>query len=158
MSKLDPFSYRDDWRLAVHLANDEPDATGHLTPHNPEEIREHLRDSRKHQNYANYETFTVALVLDNNRDLQETAQSIVRRAFATQDDAELRRPYAADALKAWITDELDMSDKTDADRNYMRVSHIDLQGMAETLLLAALSEVDWLELADEFAPETVAAS
>ena len=149
MSEL-KFSHPDDWRLAEHLAT--IDAHGYRIPsreHDADAIRAHLRESRRHQGYANFETFTVALVLDNAKELQDEAYATVYGARANEPNAELKRVRAADALKDWITGQLDMSARTD--RNYMDVDHIDLQGMAETLLAAALAEVDWLELAEEYA-------
>jgi hypothetical protein len=81
--------------------------------------------------YDNYETWCVCLWLDNDEGLQQQAREIVREHNAV--------PFgAADGLKRWVTDELlpDLGASFAAD-----------------LLGAAMSEVNWLEIAKAFREE-----
>lgn len=72
--------------------------------------------------WSNYETWLVALWLDNEEDSYHDKQEIVRRATEAY--------KAADALK-----------------DYVQESLPDLgASLAADLLNAALSEVDWLEI------------
>lgn len=145
MSEL-KFSHPDDWRLAEHLATLDPKRIERIWhPHTTEEIRQHLRDSRKHQGYANFETFSVGLVIDNNRALLEAARTIVRDAITADPDVDLWPARAADALKSWVERNAEpvITGPTTATREF--------RGLASTLAAAALAEVDWLELAEEYA-------
>ena len=95
---------------------------------------------KPYQGYANYETWAVALWLDNDGALYDERLSVIDRAI-TEPDPE--RPHrtekwaVADALEAWV------------------------KGLApdlgptlwNDLLNASLGHVDWAELADGYLAE-----
>jgi hypothetical protein len=138
MSKLEQ-SHRDDWRLANHLT---------ATRNTEEEIRQHLIDSRKYNGWANYETWSVNLILSNEQGLDTQCRELVVEAMASEPDADLKRVRAADVLKEWVTDEW-------LGTFYEEINNFGDAGLlASQLVSASLSEVDWLEIADAFAPES----
>lgn len=95
--------------------------------------------------WANYETWAVALWIDNEQGTHEQRRGMghtaVRIAPVNQNVPEIwtaqqaARYAYADALKEWVTDEL-MPDLG--------------ASLAADLLGAALSEVDWAEIAENW--------
>jgi len=99
--------------------------------------------------WPNHATWCVHLWLSNNQGTYETAREIVANATAERGIAGNltggTKPiwHAADALKDWVSD---------PDSGLIP----DLGGsMASDLLSAALSAVDWQEVAQAFMPEEV---
>ena len=96
--------------------------------------------SEGHNGWKNYETWNVALWIDNDQSTYYTRQEMAQQAYddAEQDDEDERMREAtrelAQALENWI-DEM---------RPPMEAS------MFADLLGAALSEVDWYEIAENF--------
>lgn len=99
-----------------------------------------------YQGWKTYETWSVALWLDNDRGLYETAIATVAQAAedAEREKTERKRwprpKYsrnqviaAADALKEWLEEEMP-----------------ELQGMWQSLLQSAFEEIDWEELAEHY--------
>ena len=91
--------------------------------------------------WRNYETWAVALWIDNEQETQEQALEMARNAVDAAGMAE-GEPYPpeprhilADTLKTWVSDELlpDLGATLAAD-----------------LLGAAVSEVDWREIAEHY--------
>jgi hypothetical protein len=81
-----------------------------------------------YQGWKNYESWAVALWLDNEQSLQREAQRLANRSTHR----------AADALKTFVTDDIlpDLG-----------------ASLASDLLNAAVSEVDWQEVAEHFQDE-----
>jgi hypothetical protein len=77
--------------------------------------------------WKNYETWLVGLWLDNDERLYHESQRIARRAKD--------RYEAGQEFKAWIEDMSPLADSAD---------------LFTDLINAALSEVDWYEVADHF--------
>jgi hypothetical protein len=108
-----------------------------------------MRTEKGYQGWANYETWNVALWIDNE---QGTYSERCRMAEQAKEDAaedenvasgiwtaeQAARYRLADTLKEWVTDEL-MPDLG--------------ASMAADLLGAALSEVDWQEIAENWLEE-----
>lgn len=99
-----------------------------------------------YQGWKNYPTWAVALWLDNDRGLYESAIATVAQAAedAERERAERKRwPRkkvsrnqvfaAADALKEWLEEEKP-----------------ELEGPWASLLQSAFEEIDWEELAEHF--------
>jgi len=99
-----------------------------------------------HQGYKNYETFVICSWLDNDQGLQEES---AMRALEAADGEEIPDAAAATALREWIEEEhFTDSRGEEADDVFT--------GPAGSLLNSALSEVDWLEVAQtrlQFAAE-----
>jgi len=149
MSKLEDWDAKDDWKLARHLDSFNLGEGGRVS-HDETEVREHLKQARRYNGWSNYETWSVHLVLSNEQGLAANVTQVVVDAMETEPDPELRVPAAADALANWVSDEFlgdtqeHLSNDSEADR------------LASQLVSAALSEVDWFEVAKAFAPEPVA--
>ena len=80
--------------------------------------------------YTNYETWLVCLWIDNDYFLQKEAQRIASRYNTHEQEI----GNCAQAFKDWITEMLP-----------------DLGGcLAQDLMNAALSEVDWKEVSEQF--------
>ena len=104
--------------------------------------------------WANYETWSVALIVDNDEPLYHLRRELVAEAAETAlgeweagdvfTEAEAVRYGVADALKAWITGEGEEAIVTDRGG---------LAYLWAQLLGAAMSEVDWSELADAWTAE-----
>jgi hypothetical protein len=98
-----------------------------------------------HCGYRNYETFSVAVVVDNDQDLYHRARDIANGATISADiEGRDRDCAAADAVKAWL--EALWIDPVTEDGPASGTP-------ASTLLLAAWSEVDWLEIVREYAAD-----
>lgn len=98
-------------------------------------------DDERHQGYANYETFAVAVRIDNDRDLRALAYSIVDEAttYSIADGTTYsidQRIEVADRLRDWHEDTMPELDSPYAE-----------------LLAAGFGAVDWLELADQYIAE-----
>lgn len=109
---------------------------------------EQKHDERKYNGWTNYETWTVSLWLDNEepsyrywrgeaaRQKREASDSTrVRKGYWT--DVEAARISLAEQLKEAITDAAPLKESS----------------LYSDLLLAALSEVNWLEIADHWMSE-----
>lgn len=113
---------------------------------------------KTYNGWKNYETWSVALIVDNERGLYEQRREMARQAW---DEAEPDRSeyhtrsqgarYAfADALKDWVEEQVEVKNEGygQGDR--------DAWGMlCAQLIGAALSEVDWTEIADNWLNEEV---
>lgn len=108
---------------------------------------------KTYNGWKNYETWSVALIVDNERGLYEQRREMARQAW---DDAESDRSeyhtrsqgarYAfADALKEWVEEQV--SEQVTA--------LSDFGMLASQLIGAALSEVDYVEIADNWLNEEV---
>lgn len=97
--------------------------------------------------WANYETWSVALIIDNDEGLYDKRRQLVAEAAAKAledrpdyfTEAEAKRFLVADTVKEWITDASETVELNDA----QPLSYLWFQ-----LIGAALSEVHWVELAD----------
>ena len=98
-------------------------------------------DNDRYNNWTNYETWNVALWLDNDQGTQEWVQDLAQSCWEaasptdvlTRDEA--ARFALADALKEWHEE---------------RVAELSLQGVFADLLNAALESVAWQEIADHY--------
>jgi hypothetical protein len=105
-----------------------------------------MSESKGYNGWKNYETWAVALWIDNEQAWQEQAQEMAQRArdlaregaHAVWTPEEATRYGLADSLKDWVGSELipDLG-----------------ASLAADLLGAALSEVDWSEVADHYLSE-----
>ena len=84
----------------------------------------------RHQGYANYETFLVALDINNEKAKQDRCFDLCRQ-YATGQDFDL-----ANAIKRWVADGLPGTHPPT---------------LEASLLSAAVGKIDWLELARDFA-------
>jgi hypothetical protein len=90
--------------------------------------------------YTNYETFTVAMLLSNDRPMYEEARAVTSRLIS----ALHRVADIAEALESMVeqwyldVDGREMACKRDADK------------LAHELMTAALARVDWREIAEEW--------
>jgi len=86
--------------------------------------------------WKNYESWAVALWLDNDEGSYERAREMAREKRAEAGDSDRSAAgLLADGLKEWVTDEMipDLGSSLAAD-----------------LLGAAVSEVDWYEVAEHY--------
>lgn len=97
------------------------------------QVEEH-GDEKGYNGWTNYETWAVALWVDNDRGLYEESREIVREAKAGAIFADTPTFAVANALEAWVKD---MSPDLEA-------------SLWSDLLGAALSEVHWYEIAENF--------
>lgn len=92
--------------------------------------------------WTNYETWVVALWINNEQWSQETVLELVRAEIENgaenPDDAVYE---VAETLKQWVDDTYFTNLETDEPI---------VQGLAQDLLRAAVSEVDWFEIARSF--------
>jgi hypothetical protein len=92
--------------------------------------------------WKNYETWAVHLWLSNDQGSDVMARELV--AEAVRLDPDYPRTAAADALRCW-TEEVFIDPVTESEG---------VCGLAVDLLRGALSDVDWLEVAAAFGPES----
>lgn len=97
-------------------------------------------DDTTHQGYKNYETFTVAFAIGNDRRLKSEAEFLAKSMAIGAEYPDVR---AAEALRKWVEEKL-LTEKRGAE-----VEDV-LSGIGSTLLNSAMGEVDWLEVAHEF--------
>ena len=83
--------------------------------------------------YTNYETWAVNLWLSNEQGLYYAVQEIVADHWA---DDYRSQGEAAEAVKDWLTEQMP-----------------EVEGLWADLLNGAISEVNWSEVAEAFAPE-----
>lgn len=109
-----------------------------------------MADDKRYNGWANYETWAVALWIDNDQGLyfqrQEMAEEIVKdhpveRSGSRKSVMSDRHSALADALKSWVDE---MAPDLGA-------------SLFSDLLGAALSEVDWYELAEHWIDDAVEA-
>lgn len=116
---------------------------------------------KTYNGWANYETWSVALIVDNERGLYEERRERARYAWDVASDtdhptftrSENARYSFADALKEWVTDNTQARVEGYGDDE--RGSPDDFSMLAQQLIGAALSEVDWDEIADNWLNEEV---
>ena len=104
-------------------------------------------EAQQHNGWPNYETWCIALWIDNEQTARATAREIVASCWenaaeevaADRDAIVTPRVDAADALKDWL--------------RYEENPLTDVGGMYGDLLGAALDTADWLRLADHYAPD-----
>lgn len=83
--------------------------------------------------WKNYETWLVALWIGNNESVYRNVQDLLNRDYAFKHNCE-----KADALKEMIEEFLDFQEEA---------------SLRSDLLNAALSEVDWMEIVESYAPQ-----
>jgi hypothetical protein len=109
-------------------------------------------DEQGYNGWTNYETWSVALIIDNDQSTHEMSRQIVREAIALGEPSEFwseeqRRKYrTADALKAWVEEEAEVVTGMLSDLR-------PLSYLWSQLLSAALSDVVWEEIADNYLSE-----
>lgn len=92
-------------------------------------------ESDTHQGYRNYETFAVSLEIQNSQDHRQWAKQMTWNAVKSKTDRE-----ANITLADWL-------------KNYYNENMPCLESPFSELLSAGLSEVDWLEIANELLEE-----
>jgi hypothetical protein len=93
----------------------------------------------RHCGYRNYETFSVAVMIDNDRHLLAEARLVTAHALLTRG----YRFEACDRLRAWFEERF-TDWVTEADRDH---------NIASTFVTTCLGAVDWLELLEEWEKE-----
>ena len=92
---------------------------------------------KTYNGWKNYETWLIALWIDNEQRLQEEARMIARYA-ARKNLGDDTLPALADGLKQWVEDWHDVYAVSEKG------------GFVSDLLNAAMSEIDWYELAEHY--------
>lgn len=87
-------------------------------------------DKQQYEGWANYETWCVNLWLTNDEGLYNDVRELVRRSKGTNS--------AAEAIKAYVEEFNPLADQAT---------------VFSDLMNAALSEVDWVEIAEDFLAE-----
>lgn len=90
-------------------------------------------NERGYNGWTNYETWVVALWMDNNAGDNEYWLDRATEYAERHDDPALRTVLFSDELKAYHEEQLP-----------------EIQGFASDLLSAAMSEVNWREIAAKF--------
>lgn len=111
------------------------------------EAQREAEEAQRFNGWPNYETWCIALWLDNDQPAYHTAREIVASCWenAAEEIARDRDAIvtptvdAADALKDWLRNE----------ENPL----IETASLYSDLLGAALDSADWMRLADHFAPD-----
>ena len=104
-------------------------------------------DEQGYNGWKNYETWSVALIVNNEQSTQAEAFEVVRDAIENGRTSEVwtederQRYNVADALKDWIERSAEIE---------VKVGQTALSFLWSQLVSAALSEVDWDELAESF--------
>jgi hypothetical protein len=92
--------------------------------------------------WKNYETWNVALWVDNDQGSYYRRNEILDDLLSEHEgNTDAARIPAADALKNFVEDEV------------IGLEDLELPGPAADLLNAALSEVDWFEIAENWLEE-----
>jgi hypothetical protein len=100
-----------------------------------------MAETERYQGWKNYETWAVALWLDNEEESYDESHALARAAWddAEPDEtfsrAEVARLALASSIKEWIERDNPLEGKNT---------------LYSDLLNAALSEVDWHEIADHY--------
>lgn len=123
-------------------------------PHRAETMIAGARRAAENAGYngwSNYETWSVALVIDNDQRTYSESREIVRDAIQNGEPSEYwteedrKRFRVADALKDWVERSLEIStEPTEAEPMSFLVSQ---------LVSAALSDVNWTEIAENYIEE-----
>lgn len=95
----------------------------------------------RYNGWKNYETWAVALWIDNDQWLQEYAREMAQNVKTNNpnvDDIITHAGIMAPLLKEWIEEDNPLADKAT---------------LFTDLLNAALSEVDWYEIAEHYLNE-----
>lgn len=102
--------------------------------------------------WTNYETWSVALIIDNDQGSYDYARELAQKAWdeTAHLDTEDREPEAVynltDNLREWVTSPLDEGGLIE-DRPEV------IGYLGSQLMGAALSEVNWREIADHYITE-----
>jgi len=118
-----------------------------------------VAEAKGYNGWANYETWSVALVVDNDEGTYNERRELVARLaeearadvpdWSTVEDHVRYR--VADGLKDWVEEA--MPDLTEPTPGYFEPAGGPLSYLWSQLLSAALSEVEWSELADAWIEE-----
>ena len=144
-----------------------------------ERIVRDAREAEKHQNYANYETFTVAVTLENDGRFMEWAERVASTIWDSASEEERRHEEGsysavivrfANAIEAAVEGSAPERIAL-APRNLSNLSEVDpeleqaarpwprdrelLGSIYVTLLSEALRKVDWREIAEDWLPRLV---
>lgn len=98
--------------------------------------------------WTNYETWSVALIIDNDESTQRFALELTRIAVEEGEPSEYwteeqrRRYRTADMLKDWIEEQLETMRQPSETHP--------LSYLWSQLVIGALGEVDWHEIADHY--------
>lgn len=103
-------------------------------------------ETKTYNGWHNYETWAVALWIDNDQGTYEWARDLAREARSEAADPDLRSPYWTEAehVRFTLADNLKES---------LEEQMPEVEGMWADLLNAAFSEVDWQEIADHYLDE-----
>jgi hypothetical protein len=93
-----------------------------------------MTQSEERQGFSNYETYSVALIIDNDEVAQEQARRLAKAEYVEAHDAD-------DALKDWLEAAVEVPAGTFP------------ECMRTQLLGAALGRVNWREIAEYYRGE-----
>jgi hypothetical protein len=119
-----------------------------------------MTDQQGYNGWKNYETWSVALIVDNDEGTYNERRALVAELVEAAREEDVPewssvedhvRWRVADGLKAWIEDAV--PDYTERTPGYFEAAGGPLSYLWAQLLSAALSEVDWSELADAWIEE-----
>lgn len=101
---------------------------------------EQIMSDEKYNGWKNYETWAVALWIDNEQSSQEYARELAEQSTTDSSISEGRTAEGvlADILKQWIEEKNPLAETAT---------------LFTDLLNAALSEVDWYEIAEHYLSE-----
>ena len=105
-------------------------------------------ETREYNGWANYETWSVNLIISNEQDIYNEARELAKDTADNEENPELKRIRVADALKDWVRDAIDGFFEPASGLGYG-----DWKLLAQQLVGGALSDVDWLEIADAMLAE-----
>jgi len=106
-------------------------------------------EEQKVCDYRNYETFTVAVTLENDFELYQRWTKRGKELTALFPEVQVEGGYSDACIK--LGDE--MKEWMEGYAPSCRVANIILTTIYKTLLNGALSSVDWREVAEQFLPE-----
>jgi hypothetical protein len=101
--------------------------------------------------WKNYETWSVGLIVDNDPNTYAESRAVVRDAIDNGEPSEFwteeerRRYRVADALKSWVEENLEAS--------YAMSDARPFSYLVAQLVRAALDDVEWTEIADNYIEE-----
>ncbi|MCC0178420.1 hypothetical protein I4641_15690 [Waterburya agarophytonicola K14] len=97
-----------------------------------------IMNNKKYNGWNNYETWAVALWIDNDYNSYQYRCELVERVKEEYEDEDERENCLTSSLKGWIEEQNPIADTS---------------SLFTDLLNSALSKVDWQEIAENFLTE-----
>jgi len=109
-------------------------------------------ETKTYNGWTNYETWSVTLIIDNDEGLHDDARMLTQRAFDNPRESQYwttkdaRRFTLADSLKEWVEEH----QPTIEEHQPVIQGGGPFSYLWGQLISAALSEVDWQEIAEHY--------